>query len=492
MIGTRIALGCALAVLSATGVTAASGPTPGDLRAAFASREPPRLVWQGQIELTIAVVNAPDHVDVTGGCRNGRPVVIAARSAAEPARVDCNASRYAARLPAGSAGSEIVASQLMLDGTILAARYRTVPPGGRTTLIRPADLPAALASAAPGDRFVVAPGRHDGVRIDLTVSKGTPSAPIVIDGNHAATFTGATQIKVNARHLVFRALRFENAAASTILISAPDVRVTESEFIGCGDAQRPQAECLLILGGAARAELDFNTFVGTLSMSIKLRAGADADPSQPTDASIHHNVFRDIVRRSSNGQEPIQVAGPGGGGSNVALRTRIEHNLFFHADGDVEAISIKTPGLLVRWNAFRDMDAAPNLRGSPDNTLAENVLIRTRPIRLAGPNNLVAGNILLCPLGGIALYVSHGSPGYAVAADSVIRDNIVAAAKRGVLFAAQTQPLETVAHGNEIAGNTFHLTQPGPVIEIRPPEVSAAVNSGNRISATASGQKVCP
>ena len=490
--GTRIALGCALGVLSATGVTAASAPTQGELRAAFSSREPPRLAWQGQVELTVAVVNAPDHVDVTGRCRNGRPVVIAARSTAESARVDCNANHYAARLPAGSAGNEIVASQLMLDGTILAARYLTVPTSGRTTLVRPADLPAALASATPGDRLVVAPGRHDGIRIDLTVSKGTAGAPIVIDGNHAATFTGATQIKVNAGHVVFRALRFENAAASTLFITAPDVRVTESEFIGCGDAQRPQAECLLILGRAARLELDFNTFAGSLSMSIKLRAGADTDPSQPTDASIHHNVFRDIVRRSSNGQEPIQVAGPGGGGSNVALRARIEHNLFFHADGDVEAISIKTPGLLVRWNAFRDMDAAPNLRGSPDNTLAENVLIRTRPIRIAGPNNLVAGNILLCPRGGIALHVSHGSPGYAVAAGNVIRDNIVAVNKQGVLFAPQTEPLEAIAHGNEIAGNTFHLSLPGPVIEIRPPEVAAAVNANNRISATASGLKVCP
>ena len=56
MIGTRIARGCAFVVLSATGVTAASAPTQGELRAAFSSREPPRLAWQGQVELTIAVV----------------------------------------------------------------------------------------------------------------------------------------------------------------------------------------------------------------------------------------------------------------------------------------------------------------------------------------------------------------------------------------------------------------------------------------------------
>ena len=485
----RIALIGALALLSSDAV-AASAPSVGELRSAFSSREPPRLTWQGQVELSITVASAPDRVDVTGSCRNNRPVVIAGRTAA-PAQADCNSSRYAARLPAGAAQSEIVASQVMLDGTILAARFLPPPPPGRSTLIAPADLPAALASAAPGDRLVLVPGRYDGVRIDLAVSRGTASAPVIIDGNHAATFTGASQFKVRAGHVVFRALRFENAAAAPVIITAPGVRVTESEFIGCGDALRPQAECFLIMENAARLEIDFNTFVASLSMSIKLRAGADDAPLQPIDASIHHNVFRDIVRRSSNGQEPIQVAGPGGGGSNVALRTRIEHNLFFRANGDVEAISIKTPGLTVRWNAFRDMDAAPNLRGSPDNILADNVLIRTRPIRIAGPNNLVAGNILLCPAGGIALFVSHASPGYVVAADNVIRDNIVAVNKKGVLFAAQTEPLETVAHGNEIAGNVFHLSLPGPVIEVRPPEVFAAVMSGNRISATAS-QKVCP
>ena len=197
------------------------------------------------------------------------------------------------------------------------------------------------------------------------------------------------------------------------------------------------------------------------------------------------------MRRFSNGQEPIQVAGPGGGGSNVALRTRIEHNLFYRANGDIEAISIKTPGLMVRWNAFRDMDAAPNLRGSPDNMLGENVLVRTRPIRIAGLNNLLVGNILLCPAGGIALHVLHGSPGYVVATGNGIRDNIVAVNKAGVLFTAHTQPLDKIAHDNEVAANVFHLSKPGPVIEVQPPELTAAVMSSNRISATAS-QKVCP
>ena len=117
----------------------------------------------------------------------------------EPARADCVASRYTARLEAAAAAyREIVASQVMLDGWILAARYVVPGPQGRSTLVGPANLAAALASAAPGDRLVVAPGRYDGMRIDLTATRGTADAPVIIDGNHAATFTGASQFKLRA------------------------------------------------------------------------------------------------------------------------------------------------------------------------------------------------------------------------------------------------------------------------------------------------------
>ena len=39
--------------------------------------------------------------------------------------------------------------------------------------------------------------------------------------------------------------------------------------------------------------------------------------------------------------------------------------------------------------------------------------------------------------------------------------------------------------------DVLNLSKPGPVIEVQPPELTAAVMSSNRISATAS-QKVCP
>ena len=154
--GLSCALVGALALLSTDAVGGA--PTVSELRAAFSSCDAPRLAWQDQSQLSILVAVAPDRLDVSGTCRTGRPVVISGRGMTEPARADCVASRYTARLEAAAAAyREIVASQVMLDGWFLAARY--VVPGvqGRSTLVgppisrprSPPRRPATVSSSRP-------------------------------------------------------------------------------------------------------------------------------------------------------------------------------------------------------------------------------------------------------------------------------------------------------------------------------------------------------
>ena len=290
--------------------------------------------------------------------------------------------------------------------------------------VAPAQLGKALASARPGDRLVIEPGTYADAAINLTNGGGAAGRPVIIDGNNAVTFTGSSQIQLGASHVVLRGFMFRDVGVGAITIAAPSVRITESIFENCGDPTKPQAECVIARLGGENAELDFNTFVGSRSMTIKIRAGGDNDRSQPTGAFIHHNVFRDITRLSNNGQEPIQIAGPNGGGTNAELRARIEHNLFYRAEGDREAVSIKTPGTTLRWNVFRDMDAAPNIRGSRNATVSDNLLIRTRPIRINGSDHRVEGNVVLCPAAGVGFVVSHGSPGYETAVNTLIRDNV--------------------------------------------------------------------
>lgn len=498
-LNSRVLITCWIVVLPCTGTLhATESPAADALRSAIASQAPPRLEWSGKTQPTISVTRNKADIEVSGRCRNGRPVVISGRGVREPIRVDCIGGAYTARPSDGSMidpSQEIVATQVVLEGSIFAARHLPAATPQRDARVTPGELPAALNSAKPGERILLAPGTYSDVAVSLPQGKGgAPGHPVVIDGNHAVTFTGSSRISIDAGHMTLRGLGFrEVGPGAAVTISGPKVRITESKFTGCGDAHRPKSECLIVTMGGAEAELDFNTFAGSKSMSVKVRAGPDFAPNQPANVSIHHNVFRDIRRLSDNGQEPIQIAGPGGGGSETLLKTRIEHNLFYRAEGDREAVSMKGPGTLLRWNVFRDMDAAPNLRGSRETTIAENILIRTRPIRIAGKNHRVIGNILLCPINrSSGIIVSHGSPGYGVAANNVVRDNIVAGGGAGIAFAAQTQPVEATAHGNQITGNAFYLPKSAPALKLQPDSAAREIAAANTLAAAGNGAELCP
>jgi Chondroitinase B len=464
---------------------ATGAPETSDLKAAIAASSPPSLSWQGNNGITIRLDSSGQ---ISGQCHDRRPVVI--RTGDHAQSVACSGRRYAARVRS-KAGDALIATQILPDGTIVATRDghpRSAPAGQQ---VAPAQLGQALASARPGDRIVVAPGTYADAAINLSGGGGAAGRPVVIDGNNAVTLTGATRIQVAAGHVVLRGFTFRDVGIGAITITAPGVRVTESQFLNCGDAQKPQAECVIVRLGGEDAEIDFNTFAGSRSMSIKIRAGSDDDRSQPINAFIHHNVFRDIPRLSDNGQEPIQIAGPNGGSSNIELRTRIEHNLFYRAEGDREAVSLKTPGIALRWNVFRDMDAAPNIRGNRNAVLTDNLLIRTRPIRINGSGHRIEGNVMVCPPTGVGFVVSHGSPGYETAVDTLIRNNVIATKRVGILIAAQTQPLETVAHGNKIASNTFHLPKNRPIYEIRPADMESKINQDNSLAGDRRGPDLC-
>lgn len=453
------------------------------LRSALASEAPPRLAWKNEALPTISVKPINGSLEVSGRCEDGRAVVVSGAGLAEPGSVECVGGRYSTRGAGVSfePAREIVATQTLLDGGILAARYFPSTDAKRELRATPSDLAMVFASAQPGDRIVLEPGTYSDVVVRLSSERNSRGPPVIIDGRNAVTLSGASRIYLEAANTVLRGFTFREVGPhAAITIGASGTRVTESSFIACGDQRRPQAECMIVGQGGANAEIDFNSFVDSRSMSIKVRAGVDGAADQPTGVVIHHNEFRDIRRRSDNGQEPIQIAGPRGGGTADRLMTRIEHNLFYRAEGDREAISMKGPRTSVRWNVFRDMDAAPNLRGSRENTIADNIFIRTRPIRIAGSGHSVSGNIVLCPRNrSSAFVVSHGSDGYGVAMNNTVKKNVIAASRSAVAFAAQTQPAKTAAHSNRIVDNRFYLPKSGAAFKLSPETMAAEIADVN-------------
>lgn len=377
----------------------------------------------------------------TGRCRNGARVVIAA--ATGTAMTICENARYEAKAPEGA---ELTVSQLFVDGEIIYARVGPDQPPGRTLSL--AQLNSMSANL--DGHFTLEPGTFVKQRIILRDDEAGTER-LVIDGAGKVTLQAGTTIDISRANVTLQGLRFEDDVS--IIASAPGFRLFGSDFRRCGKHGATQSHCVLIGPGASMAEVAFNRFTGSQSMSIKVRAG-NADSHQPVKTYIHHNAFRDIERLSGNGQEVIQLAGPGGGASSAALDARIEHNLFVATSGDVEAISIKTPAVAVRWNSFMNMDAAPNIRGATDALLAGNILIRTRPIRVAGARHVVASNIILCPKGpGIMLL--DGSNGYEAARRNRIEGNTVVSTKAAIVVRAMQRPVTLPASENAISRNVL-------------------------------------
>jgi hypothetical protein len=416
--------------------------------------------------LSLAVATSAGRTTLTGNCTSTGRVVLSTTRSADSIVVSCHDGHYRASADLANASSDLTATQMTTAGEILVARLgnnlRDI--GAKQEL----NTLAALQNVR-GGYVKIAPGTYNAWQLILGSITEDSSDPLVIDGGGAAVFEGGTKLILNRANVTLRGFVFRGD--TDITINAPNAHITESMFDGCGQKNKPKAQCILIT--APDVEIDFNHFIGSNSMTIKVRADVEDAGQQPFNAYIHHNEFSNIDRHSNNGQEPIQVAGPGGGATAINLQTRIEHNVFFATNGDVETVSAKGPGVRIRWNMFFDMDSAPNLRGADQDEISGNLLVHTRPIRIAGKNHIIAGNIVLCPRDtGIAL--SHGSAHYAAAQRNTVTGNLVMSQKSAISFFTFEPPPVELASDNRIDGNVLITPSRYPAFS-SPDEASGAM-----------------
>jgi poly(beta-D-mannuronate) lyase len=336
-----------------------------------------------------------------------------------------------------------------------------------------AEMNDAVGKLKAGDVVEIADGTYDAFQLHLPAAlQGTSDRKIVVRARspQLVVFTGATHLRVEGRHLQLQGFAFKGCGQDVVVLAGAHNRLTRCQFVDCGPPKRTQSQVVVLPPGSQNNELDYNEFVGSLAMSVKVRADAEDSPEGTKDNHLHHNTFRDIKRLSSNGQEAIQLAGPGGGGSRQVMNTRVEHNLFLRANGDREAISVKGNWNVLRWNVFKDMDAAINLRGGSDCVVEGNVHVNTRPMRVCGSRHRIVNNYFQ----GSGIFVSHGSPGYGAAKDNLIANNTIVAAKNALAVGAQTQPVAEPARDNRIVNNVLVVLRKG-----EPVTLDAAGREGN-------------
>ncbi|MET9627798.1 polysaccharide lyase 6 family protein [Lentzea sp. NPDC006480] len=241
-----------------------------------------------------------------------------------------------------------------------------------------AALQAAINKARSGQRIVLTDGVHRAdKRIKITKSRITI----------AATHTGRAVF--NAGGFEFGAVRgvtvegfvFSGTSSLVVPAEAAGSRITRTTFDGdkAGDSLTVSADDV---------EVDHNTFSNRTNEGVYLQiTGPDGKIAQRT--KVHHNYFYNHSYSGLNGGESIRV-----GLSykqQLSANAVVENNLFEKANGDPEAISVKSSDNTIRFNTIRDSKGYLVLRHGNRSTVEGNLLFGSG-IRFHGNDHKVFNN----------------------------------------------------------------------------------------------------
>ncbi|WLQ43696.1 polysaccharide lyase 6 family protein [Streptomyces laculatispora] len=289
-------------------------------------------------------------------------------------------------------------------GGPLTASATTAPATVRT----PAELQAAIDRARPGDRIVVADGTYT-VPPDspLTIrnKRGTERAPVtivartrggvVLEGEHSFVFEASS-------HITLSGFSFRQSSTLDIPPDCSHIRLTRNDF------QLADIEGLhWVMVRADDSTVDHNHFHGKSTLGIYLGIEGAGTDEMAQRVHVYRNYFSDHTFAGSNGGEPIRL-----GVSPRALSAAhavVEYNLFERADGDPEAISVKSSDNTIRYNTIRDSLGGIVLRHGNRNRVEGNHLVDGKEgVRIYGNDHVIVNNYL-AGLSGRALVIGSGS-----------------------------------------------------------------------------------
>lgn len=168
------------------------------------------------------------------------------------------------------------------------------------------------SSLQPGDEVVVQNGTYNGTFVNAVVAaSGTVNNPVVIRAQtpYGVKLSGTSDSRffvLAGNHITLRGFDFQSALSShssVVDVAGSHVRITGNRFLDSGNAVA-DARMIQVQPIASHTLIDHNYFRGSRSISIGT-ANSDTQGAQHTH--IHHNIFRDFTRLTSNGQEPIQM-----------------------------------------------------------------------------------------------------------------------------------------------------------------------------------------
>ncbi|MFB8036572.1 chondroitinase-B domain-containing protein [Streptomyces sp. NPDC056004] len=271
-----------------------------------------------------------------------------------------------------------------------------------------AELQSAINTAVPGDRIIVADGTYtvpSGGAINVSGKNGTAAAPVtivsksrggaVLRGERSFVFADSSNITVSG-------FAFRQSTTLEIPASCSSIRLTRNDFqhVDTGDPY-------WVVVRANNTKIDRNHFHDKTTAGIFLVVDGPGSTDMAQNIQILRNHFSNHSFAGDNGGESIRlgVSGRALSGAHAV----VEYNLFEHADGDPEAISVKSSDNTIRYNTIRNSRGGIVLRHGNRSRVEGNYLIGgSEGVRLYGNDHVIVNNYL-SGLSARALVVGSGT-----------------------------------------------------------------------------------
>ena len=314
-----------------------------------------------------------------------------------------------------------------------------------------AEAQRAIDRAKPGDEIALRDGIHTDFQVVLR-GKGTDGNPIVL---RAATpgkaiLTGKVSIRIQGEGLVVRDMVFDQAWGGTAVLFDRATRclLTDCAFIECGDPRSTARHIVSFRNHSHHNVVERCLMQGNLSMGVGVSISKNNFSN--THNRIAWNYFKDIKRRSGNGQEAVQL-GQSTPADHTAQHALVEHNLFERANGDAEIISNKSSYNILRYNTVRDCSAMLVLRRGYHTRVEGNYFFGgSGGIRAYGGfhqilNNYIEGGStgIYIPSGGVW---NTGALGYPPFTCGVVAYNTIVNCRKAGIHVGEpnTHPMTTI------------------------------------------------
>lgn len=297
----------------------------------------------------------------------------------------------------GAALSALLILITLMSPASAAARDRLV----RT----PVELRAAITAARPGDTIRLADGEWRDVDIRFD-AQGTARRPITLSGTTAGrtAITGRSTLRIAGQHLIVRNLVFrdgqplDGAAIATRIGNrwAEHLRLTNIMIDRYSTADRRSEDNWIALTGR-NIRVDHSHFEGKQNAGAMLVVLRTEDAPLDNHVRIDHNYFGPRPPLGSNTGETLRI-----GTAEQSLSDSysvIEDNIFDRCSGEVEIVSIKSGGNIIRRNLFLRSQGAVVLRHGNGNLVEENIFLgqgqsNSGGIRIINRNQVVRNNYL--------------------------------------------------------------------------------------------------